>query len=182
MRWDIEVIYPPGVDAFDFANSKAITPVPELMALCNPTTELEDMPWPLEAEFIISERFRQFLQEQEPGAVQYVPIRMLWKSNRKPIGAAYWLANWLRVCDCLDRRWFDPNDVSLPDGGPIRPRVIEPSRVSGRICRVKYFEVITLVRRDLRDEIRRRGFTGPQFYEMWHSTDHVEGLIPPFKT
>jgi hypothetical protein len=130
---------------------------------------LDDMPWSLDSNFFVSDRFREFLEAEVPGHAQFLPVRMegpgVDEAHRR-----YWAVNWLHLLDCIDL----PRSMDEGTAGPWMPTVvIDPARIPPDILvgRLKHRLVTTIIRGDLVKKIKKAKFTGPQFYEVWLSTD-----------
>lgn len=128
---------------------------------------IEDMPWSLDSSLIISRVLRTFLERYVPNSVQYLPVTMV--ANDTILDRAYYVMNILQVWDCMDRpRSYDEDE----DGPFVEQLVIDPLKIpeDGMIGIVQDYS-IPLICDELRDEIERSGFIGPQFYDVWHSSD-----------
>lgn len=131
--------------------------------------QIEDMPWSIDNNFIISDRFRKFLEREAPGHAQFLGIRFTGPAKLVP-KERYWLVNWLKEIDCLDRA------RSMEEGtaGPyVKWVVIDPARVPDDVLVGYVVGALPdlFMRGDLIRKIKKAGVTGPQFRELWYSTD-----------
>lgn len=125
---------------------------------------LEDMPWSVGYFYVVSTRFRAFLERESPGCAQFLPMR-IEGPGAEDIKSPYWVVNWLRLFNCLDEEASMNEDEH---GRYVEVPVIDPRRIpaDGLIGMLKKYEVVTLIRDDLRKKIKAAGFTGPQFFDV----------------
>lgn len=63
----------------------------------------EDFPANSDDIFVASDPLRRFLEQEAPGACEFLPIRIQGPGNES-VPHRYWAINFLRVFDCLDPR------------------------------------------------------------------------------
>jgi hypothetical protein len=125
----------------------------------------EDMPWNLSSPWIVSGRFKSFLEQEAPDAVEFFPVTIKGpRENEQPDN--YWVMNFIRVFDCMDKKASTIRDEK---GNPfLTDPVIDPSRIPQYevLGLLGDHTVTKLIRNDLRQKIKKAGFTGIQFFKM----------------
>lgn len=119
--------------------------------------------------YIASARLREFFEAEAPGAAQYLPIRIDGPGSAS-IPGPYWAMNFVRVFDCLDEEL----SMNTDENGDrfVEVPVIDPRRIpdDGVLGLLGGYQVIRLIRNDLRLKIKKAGFTGLDFFGIAHST------------
>lgn len=140
---------------------------------CQTPDPIEDMPWVGLSPPVVSDRLRRLIEAYEPGCGQFLPVQLRFNGHALDL-PPYWVANWLRVEDCIDWHRSTWRKDYLRDGKFEFARlVIDPGRTSSAILRVRHYEVLTLIREDLRNILQANGITGCQFYPVWHAGDDL---------
>lgn len=129
--------------------------------------EFVDMPCSIDGIQIVSERLRLFLLKEAPGAAQFMPITLEGPRSSE-IPFPYWIINWTKVFDCLDPQSFNVDDAGIRY---VEVPIIDASRIpdDGVLGVLGEFEVVSLVRNDLRLKMIKAGFTGLEFFRIAHS-------------
>lgn len=117
---------------------------------------------------IYSERLRLLVEQEVPSAVQYLPFRLRSSVGSREV-ADYWVANHLRLIDCLDKRrttlyrscWEPVNPLG---DFPVRHAVLSRHLIASEMLfRVKGDSGLVVVRGDLKERIEAAGMTGCLF-------------------
>ncbi len=144
----------------------------------NKTRVFEDMPDTVCTTPLASEALKQFLEREAPDTAQFLPVRMEGP-NVDEAHRNYWVINWLKSVDCLDKA-RSLNEYPPEDGGGVFKEwtVIDPSRIPadfvvGRLNMGLGGDTMSrvLIRDDLMHRIIKARFKGPQFTAVWHSND-----------
>lgn len=117
--------------------------------------------------FVVSERLRKYLETESPGALEFLPARLL-DVNGRDTKLKYWVVNWVRVLDIMDKKASlnrDENGRVFVEVPLIDMALAPPDGVLGLLGG---FEVVRLIRSDLMKKIKAEGFTGFQFIEGYH--------------
>ncbi|MCW5765346.1 MAG: hypothetical protein KIT68_05165 [Phycisphaeraceae bacterium] len=116
--------------------------------------------------YVASTPLRKFLEQEAPGACEFLPIR-IQGPGIESVPHRFWAINWIRVFDCLDPRSMEQTE----DGPKVVVPIIDPSRIppDGVLGLLGEYEVVRLIRNDLRLKLIRAGFTGLDFYHIAHS-------------
>lgn len=127
---------------------------------------------------IISNRFRQLLEAEAPGAAQYLPITIEGPDSDK-IGQPYWAVNWLRVFECLDKE-HSVTDVHEGVERIMFP-CVDPRKVpdDGVLGLLGGYTVIVLIRDDLRKKIKAAEMTGFACGGIAHSVEPPRIVTAP---
>lgn len=144
------------------------------------TLRMEDMPSVAQSVHVVSDRLRQFLEEQAPDTAEYFPVEIVGPGQDQ-IKTKYWAINWIAQFDCLHEQSYNEDD----DGRYVEVPIIDVSRIpqGERVGLLSGFSVVTLMREDLKKQIASLGFTGPQFYKIAHSdgTNFIPYIRAPRK-
>jgi hypothetical protein len=176
-RWFVDQLPWTGLEAWEFMKCKPFQKwtTPTVSWRRRPKF-LEDMPWTIDSVPLVSDRFKRFLEEKVPGHAQFLPLRMEGPGVDDE-HRFFWAVNWLKCVDCLDLA-RSMNEYSPEEGGGVFKEwtVIDPHRIPvdvviGRLDKGGDRMSQVLIRDDLRRAIISAGFTGPQFYGVWHSDD-----------
>lgn len=184
-RWMVDVEWPSGSDGRELCRGRpAESCHPTRIVRCETPGPTEDMPWGgCLSPPIVSDRLRRLIDEHAPGAAQFLPVRMFYEDRPLDL-PPYWLANWLFLEDCIDwQRSVYDEDLLHPGTFSFALLVIDPSLTKDRkILRIFGFNVITLIRSDLRQILVEEGITGCQYYRIWHTGDALPTVkpSPPF--
>jgi hypothetical protein len=122
--------------------------------------------WP-----VISRRFRQFLEREVPGHVQYLPFR-LRGADGKGEKKGYCVGQILRMVDCLDRKrtTIAGSWDAIDEGKSVQvrgPVVLERRKCAReRFFRVAGYNICIVVRQDLKEAIEEAEFLGTSFREL----------------
>lgn len=114
---------------------------------------------------LCSDRLRAFFEAEAPGAAEYLPIRIDGPRSREMPGP-YWAVNMLRLFDCLDEK--ESMDVDENGKRFVQIPVVDISRVpsDGVLGLLKGYQVVRLIRNDLRLKFQKAGFTGAWFQRI----------------
>lgn len=125
---------------------------------------------------VASRRLKEFLEEWNLEKVEYLPVTII-DHKGKPIQENYFIIHPIHPIPCLDVEkcgaTWSPLDEEAIDF--IERMVIDESLIDTRtqsitvdrkLFRPKYFDCITLVRRDLAEAIDEAGFTGVEWMEI----------------
>ncbi len=142
----------------------------QLRFSCETATSLFDcLQIVVNSSLTVSDRLRSFFETEAPGAAEYLPIRIEGPGSERA-SSRYWIMNWLKVFDCLD----EEASINTDDTGRryVEVPVIDPRRIppDGVLGVLKGFEVVQLVRNDLRLKLIKAGFTGLWFTKIAHVT------------
>lgn len=149
---------------------------------CDPPHIFEDMPWLGEPFHVVSVRLRTFLERTYPETAQFLPVQMVDAITGEIIETPiYYIANWLRMADCVDfrRSVYKPN-VYGSGRHLFSALIIDEQRARFPITRVMNAEINIIAHDNVRRAIRARGFTGVKFYPIWNSMDELPSPLPPF--
>ncbi|MBL8991380.1 MAG: hypothetical protein JNJ48_07350 [Phycisphaerae bacterium] len=125
----------------------------------------EDFPVPNSDICVASDPLRAFLEREAPGACEFLPIR-IQGPGIESVPHRFWAINWIRVFDCLDPRSMEQTE----DGPRVAVPVIDPSQIplDGVLGLLGGYQVVRLIRNDLRLKLIRAGFTGLDYYSIAH--------------
>lgn len=114
---------------------------------------------------IVSDRLRKFFETEAPGAAEYLPVRIEGPRACEMPGP-YWAVNKLSLFDCLDEE--ESMDVDENGDRFVQVPVVDVSRVpsDGVFGLLKGYEVMSLIRNDLRLKFQKAGFTGAWFQRI----------------
>lgn len=135
---------------------------------------LEDMIWVDGEIHVVSSCLRRCFESLAPGAAQYLSIPIV-DHHGDLCSGDYFLVNWLVMSDCIDEQ----KSVYYSKDRKILIGVIDPSRISAPISRVRGFAIWTLVGETVKQILEEAAFTGVQFYDVWHSADPFSGPRRP---
>jgi hypothetical protein len=138
----------------------------------------EDIPWPRRVSiFIVSDRLRALLEAEAPGAAEYLPVHLQGPRSRELPGP-YWVMNWVRLLDCLDEEASMDEDEK---GRFVQVPVIDPSRIppDATLGLLKGYEVVKLIRDDLRIKIEKAGLTGLKYSPIAQLDSNPQTSIRP---
>lgn len=114
-----------------------------------------------DGEIEASDRLKVFLEREAGDQFQFLPTELVGPGSKSASGT-YWVCHFLHVVDCLDEVSFNINEegkrfVEVP--------VIDSRRVPAEVqaCMVKHFEVVRIIRRELRLKLQKEGFTRLSF-------------------
>lgn len=111
---------------------------------------------------LVSDRLRRFLEIEAPDAAEYLPVQIDGpRADEMP--GPYWAVNMLRLFDCLDEE--ESMDVDEDGKRFVQVPVVDVSRVppDGVFGLLKGFQIVRLIRNDLRLKFKKAGFTGAWF-------------------
>lgn len=148
------------------------------VATFRPDRQREDVAWTLTATPIVSQYAREILELIAPGDIQFLPVRMENERTGEMLDEPWWVANYLRVFNCLDfhRSWVMHHDLGRPGLRTdlrLPPCVIDSRLLTeqDKIGRVGYSHTDVIVRDSVASVIRRAGITGVEFRRVVHSCD-----------
>lgn len=138
---------------------------PSILALYPPNAAPTD--FCTQAEWHIHSGRLKSLVQAAGAAVQYLPFRLCSSVGREEI-SNYWVANYLRLIDCLDRErttLYTPTWVPLELGDFAVDHAVLSLRAIGDdiLFRVAGFSRLVVVRADLKEQIETAGMTGALF-------------------
>ena len=136
---------------------------------CEQRGPFEDVPWVGTDRLIVSERLREFLDQQAPGHAQFLPVRFRYRG--KPLKTPpYFIANWLHELDCADLNrstWAYKGGLSNPENFLfflyLAVRKV-PKDI--HVFRVKHAPGSVIMRSTFITKMARVAFSGIQFYPV----------------
>jgi len=128
---------------------------------------------------IYSPRLCQLMGELKMEDIQYLPVRLKHKERGREI-EGYHIANYLRLIDCLDREhseytiWTKENllfwerrSYMLGTFRDVRKAVLDITRAGdARLFRLWGWEMMVIVREDVKTAIEDAGITGGRFTKL----------------
>ncbi len=128
---------------------------------------------------VYSPRLKRLMESLMVEGIQYLPLRIKHLHSDQEVHG-YHIANYLHVIDCLDRErsryeiWTEET-LLFPEKVPwkigkfrdVRKAVLERGRIGGvRVFRLWGWEMMVVVREDVKRAIEEAGLTGCQFWEL----------------
>lgn len=161
-------VYLRGTGLWDFGRGAEIINwnVKNVLRLAD-TAPLQDMPWIITIGIldVVSDSLKEFLEDEAPGCVQFLPLRAFYERDELP-KHSYWVANWLRVVDCIDWRLSKVRNKD-PKVKLIWPRIIDLNKTGNApLLIVKEQPGLILIRSDIKQGLQQQGMTGCQFGEI----------------
>jgi len=126
--------------------------------------------WP-----IFSTELKEFLEREAGGHIQFLPFQLRVGRWRPRKMTGYFVGQFLRLVDCLDRKltavrdnWQPVNDYG--DFGIRHPAVLSTAAIGGEnLFRVLGYRVCIVIREDLKDAIEKHGFA-PQRFDLMEAS------------
>ena len=117
---------------------------------------------------VVGSALKDFVMAHSPKSVEALPVRVINHKGRDA-GAEFWILNPLATVDCIDQGasqviWnaIDPTQICGFKKFVLTDAAIPPDLL---LFRPKFLEQRVIVRRELADAIRAKGFTGLSFAE-----------------
>jgi len=127
--------------------------------------------WP-----IFSSELKDFLERQAPDHIQFLPFPLRVGRWRPRILTGYYVGQFLRLVECLDRKRTAVRDncwepVNKSGDFDIRSPVVLDTAAIGdeKLFRVFGYRLYTVIREDLKDAIERHGFA-PQRFDLMETS------------
>jgi hypothetical protein len=128
---------------------------------------------------VYSPRLRSLIENMKVNDIQYLPLRIKRKDEKEEI-SGYSIANYLRIIECLNRErsvyqlWTKDNLLfweKRPDMlgtfESITKTVLDLKKIGdARIFRLWGWEVMVVLREDIKQAIEKAGITGCEFSEI----------------
>jgi hypothetical protein len=122
----------------------------------------------LEAQPVVSERLKKFVESHEAKMVEFLKVVII-NHKGKPIPEPYYIMSPLTIVDCIDQerskiRWnnIDPEFISGVLKLVLKAETIDPDLL---LFRPKHLNDRVLINRKFAKEIEDAGFTGMTFME-----------------
>lgn len=151
---------------WEFTDGKLLPQTGPFRIDCSAPGPLEDMPWAGDVP-VVSNRLKLLIDRHAPGCAQFLPAIMYFNGIPLDCGA-YWIVNWLTVADCID--WNNSVFTVSSDGANKRTfkRIVIRSAIIAvyPILRVKEYEVMTLIRSDIKQIFDDNRITGCQYRKV----------------
>lgn len=131
--------------------------------------KLADNIFNLDRMLVVSKSLKEIVESESPPFTEFLPVS-IYNHKGRVASTEYFIINPFDLQDCIDQnqsklKWnkIDPELISGCYNLVISPEKIEENRL---LFRPKYLPTIVLVREDLVDMIKAKGFTGIRFKEL----------------
>jgi hypothetical protein len=118
---------------------------------------------------IVSPRLKTFLEGKTLPKVEYLPLTIL-DHKGKPAGRDYCVVHPIEPVDCLDLKRCKPTWSRIEESwiNSVESLVVDDRRVPSNraLFRPKAFHRVTIIRRELAEEIEKESFTGIRWLEL----------------
>lgn len=128
---------------------------------------------------VYSPHLFQLMRELKMEDIQYLPVRLKHKESGREI-KGYHIANYLRMIDCLDREhsvyeiwtkenllFWEKRSYMLGTFRDVRKAVLDITRIGdARLFRLWGWEMMVIVREDVKTAIEEAGITGGRFTRL----------------
>lgn len=118
---------------------------------------------------VVSGRLKDFIEARSPRDIEYLPVSIINHKGRNA-GVPYWVLSPLAIVDCIDQgasdlMWnaIDPKSISAANKLVLDVKAIPADLL---LFRMKFFEDLVVLRKDVADAIVAEGFTGVHFVRV----------------
>jgi Immunity protein family (Imm11) len=152
---------------------------PDTIALYDDEVEYTDFPFTNNDLPVYSPRLKALVERLGVEGIQYLPLRIRHRHSDKEV-QGYYLVNYLHVIDCLDRErsiyqiwtkdnllFWEKRPQMLGTFRDVQKAVLDPTKVGNfRIFRLWGWEMMVIVRADVKQAIGKANLTGCRFDEL----------------
>jgi hypothetical protein len=169
----------PQINEWDFMSGKYVDEVEILTVYYDTESEHTDYPFGPGLLPVYSSRLKSLIDGLGINEIQYIPLRIKHKHSDKEV-YGYFLANYLSVIDCLNREksiyqiytkenllYWEQRPYMLGTFHYVNNAILDVDKIGdARIFRLWGWEVMIIVREDVKQAIEEAGITGGGFLEL----------------